>query len=234
MTDKPTLILVPGLLCDTDLWTHQLDHLADVADCRVADVTGADSMDALAQGLLATAPDRFALAGLSMGGYVAQAVMRLAPGRVERIALLDTAARADTPEQTTRRRQLLEMSRIGRFRGVTDRLLPILIHEGRLADAALTARVKAMAERIGPEAFFRQQTAIMNRPDNRAGLARWNLPALVLCGREDALTPLALHEEMAGLIPGAKLAVVEECGHLSPMERPHAVTALLRQWLLYG
>lgn len=188
----------------------------------------------LAQKVLATAPNRFALAGLSMGGYVAQEIMRQAPERVERLTLLDTSGRADTDEQRERRDQLIEMSRIGKFRGVTDRLLPILIHEERLTDVVLTDRVKRMAEQIGPEAFHRQQKAIMSRSDSRSYFAEYDLPTLILCGRQDALTPVTLHEEMAELIPGAKLAIIEDSGHLSTMERPQAATALLRHWLLYG
>lgn len=188
----------------------------------------------LAQKVLATAPNRFALAGLSMGGYVAQEIMRQAPERVERLTLLDTSGRADTDEQRERRDQLIEMSRIGKFRGVTDRLLPILIHEERLTDVVLTDRVKRMAEQIGAAAFHRQQKAIMSRSDSRSYFAEYDLPTLILCGRQDALTPVTLHEEMAELIPGAKLAIIEDSGHLSTMERPQAATALLRHWLLYG
>jgi pimeloyl-ACP methyl ester carboxylesterase len=228
------LVLIPGLLCDPDLWSHQTSHLADIAQITVAYITAGETIEALAAQVLAEAPDKFALAGLSMGGYVAQAIMRLAPERVERLALLDTSGRADTDDQRMRRSQLIDMSRIGKFRGVTDRLLPILIHEDRLADEDLTDRVKAMAERVGPEAFHRQQMAIMSRPDGRSDFAGYNIPVLVVCGRQDALTPVALHEEMVDLIPGAKLAVIEDSGHLSSMERPQAATALLRQWLLYG
>ncbi len=188
----------------------------------------------LAQKVLATAPNRFALAGLSMGGHVAQEIMRQAPERVERLTLLDTSGRADTDEQRERRDQLIEMSRIGKFRGVTDRLLPILIHEERLTDVVLTDRVKRMAEQIGAAAFHRQQKAIMSRSDSRSYFAEYDLPTLILCGRQDALTPVTLHEEMAELIPGAKLAIIEDSGHLSTMERPQAATALLRHWLLYG
>ncbi|MEH6754110.1 MAG: alpha/beta fold hydrolase [Alphaproteobacteria bacterium] len=228
------LLLIPGLLCDPDLWSHQVDHLGDIADVSVADITGGETMQSLAKQVLDQAPDRFALAGLSMGGYVAHEIMRQAPERVERLALLDTAGRADTDEQKERRGQLIEMSRIGKFRGVTDRLLPILIHEDRLSDDALTERVKLMAERVGPEAFHRQQKAIMSRPDSRPQFSDYDLPTLILCGRQDALTPVALHEEMADLIPGCRLAIIEDSGHLSTMEQPQAATALLRQWLLYG
>ncbi len=228
------LILIPGLLCDPDLWAHQRQYLAALADIRVADITGGETMDELAVHVLAGAPERFALAGLSMGGYVAHAIMRKAPERVEKLALLDTSGRPDTDDQRERRTQLIEMSRIGKFRGVTDRLLPILIHEDRLDDDALTDRVKLMAERVGPEAFHRQQKAIMSRPDSRGQFTNYDLPVLVMCGRQDALTPVALHEEMADAIPGARLAIIEDSGHLSTMEQPQAATALLRQWLLYG
>jgi pimeloyl-ACP methyl ester carboxylesterase len=233
MSERPVLILVPGLLCDADLWVHQKDHLADIADIRIADVTQRDTMAAMAADILADAPPRFALAGLSMGGYVAHAIMAAAPERVSRLALLDTSAIADSPEAVERRKALIEMSKVGTFRGVTDRLLPVLVHPDRLTDGTLTGRVKAMAEHVSPEAFFRQQTAIMGRLDRRDAIRGYELPTLVMCGCEDALTPLALHEEMAGSIPGARLAVIEQCGHLSTMERPQAATALLRDWLLY-
>ena len=157
--------------------------------------------------------------------------MRQAPERVTRLALLDTSARADTPEQTARRRGLIELSEKGEFKGVTPRLLPLLIHPARHEDKPLTDLVMGMAERVGKDAFLRQQKAIMGRPDGREDLRRITCPTLVLCGRQDALTPLALHEEIAGLVPGAKLVAVEDCGHLSTMEKPVTVTAALARWL---
>ena len=159
--------------------------------------------------------------------------MRQAPERVLKLALLDTSARGDTPEQSERRRQLISMSEFGKFRGVTDRLLPLLIAPNRLGDEDLTAQIKAMAERVGAEAFYRHQNAIMARPDSRDQLADYDLPTLIACGRDDALTPIDLHEEMAAAIPAARLTIVEQCGHLSTMEQPQVITALLRQWLLY-
>ena len=227
------LVLIPGLLCDERLWAHQTKHLADIADCMVADITGAESIDELADNVLASAPDSFALAGLSMGGYVAHAIMRRAPGRVTRLALIDTSARPDTPEQLERRRQLIDMTRYGKFRGVTDRLLPILVHEARLSETELTNEIKKMSEHIGSEAFTRQQNAIMGRPDSRPFLMEYGVPTMVMCGRQDALTPLEHAAEMAAAIPGSRLAVIEDCGHLSTMERPQAATALMRQWLTY-
>lgn len=227
------LVLIPGLLCDARLWAHQTEHLSDIADCVVADITGAESVDELADNVLASAPDSFALAGLSMGGYVAHAIMRRAPERVSRLALIDTSARPDTPEQLVRRGQLIDMSKYGKFRGVTDRLLPILIHAARLPETELTDEIKKMAELIGSDAFIRQQNAIMGRPDSRPQLAEYAVQTLVMCGRQDGLTPLEHHEEMAAAIPRSRLTVIEDCGHLSTMERPQAATALMRQWLTY-
>ncbi|MBK3772705.1 alpha/beta fold hydrolase [Azospirillum brasilense] len=234
MSDRMPLILLPGMPLDAALWEHQTDHLADVAEPTVGDLTGHDSVTALAAALLAQAPERFALAGLSMGGYVAFEILRQAPERVAKLALLDTSARPDTPEQTATRQDAVRLVGQGRLRQVVAAGMPRLVHPDRTADAALVESVQAQAQRVGPDGYARQQTAIMNRPDSRPGLGAIACPTLVLCGRQDAVTPPVLHEEMAGSIPGARLALIEDCGHLSAMERPQAVTALLRQWLLYA
>jgi pimeloyl-ACP methyl ester carboxylesterase len=233
MTRVP-LILLPGLLCDEALWAHQTRYLAEVADVTVADLTGRDSVSELAADVLATAPPRFAVAGLSMGGYVAVEIVRQAPERVVKLALLDTNARADTDKQRRRRRGLMTLADRGEFRGVTPRLLPMLIHPDRIGEEALTGEVMAMAERVGRDAFLRQQKLIMDRPDSRPGLPSLRLPTLVLCGRQDAISTLEMHVEMAEAIPRARLAIVEECGHLAALERPHATTALMRDWLVYS
>jgi pimeloyl-ACP methyl ester carboxylesterase len=166
-----------------------------------------------------------------MGGYLAFEILRQAPDRVTRLALLDTSARADTPEKTKLRQDLIDLAQTGEFKGVTPRLLPRLIHPARLGDAALVGSVLAMAERVGREAFLRQERLLMLRPDSRHDLGLIHCPTLVLCGRQDGLTPLAESEEMAEKIPRAKLVVIEDCGHLSTMERPRAVSAVLRYWL---
>ena len=167
-----------------------------------------------------------------MGGYVCMEIMRQAPERIERLALFDTSGRADTVDQTKRRKALIELATIGKFKGVTPRLLPLLIHKDRQSDKELTNAVIEMAGRVGQAGFLRQQTAIMNRPDRQAEMAMYDLPVMVVCGRQDALTPLDLHEEMAELIPHARLCLIEECGHLSTLEQPHAATDLMRDWLL--
>ena len=225
------LVLLPGLLCDRRLFAPQLPALASLREVLIPDLTQDDSIEGMARRVLDTAPDRFALAGLSMGGYVALEIMRLAPERVSRLALLDTRARSDTPEETARRRGLLELSAKGEFRGVTPRLLPLLIHPDRQADDALTGVVMAMAEAVGREGFFRQQQALIAREDRRDLLGTIAVPTLVLCGREDALTPLAMHLELAAAIREATLVVIPNCGHLAPLERPQAVTRQLLGWL---
>ena len=231
MPKKP-LLLVPGLLCSELLFRPQQGGLSDVADMTVTTAQREhDALGPIAEAILAEAPPRFALAGLSFGGYVCFEIMRRAPERVERLALLDTSARPDTEEQRARRRALIELAQSGRFLGVTDRLLPLLIAAARLKDAALVEEVKQMAREVGLEGFLKQQKAIMGRPDSAPLLGAIACPTLVLCGREDQLTPLARHEEMAAAIPGAELVVIEECGHLSTMERPEAVNAALRRWL---
>jgi pimeloyl-ACP methyl ester carboxylesterase len=233
MTQIP-LILLPGLLCDEALWSHQTRYLSEIADITVADLTGRDSVSALAADVLAKAPSRFAIAGLSMGGYVALEIVRQAPERVTKLALIDTNARSDTDEQRRKRRGLMALAERGEFRGVTPRLLPVLIHPDRASDEELTGEVKAMAERVGRDAFLRQQKLIMDRPDSRPMLPSISCPTLVLCGRQDAISTLEMHAEMADAIPGSRLAVVEECGHLASLERPHATTALMRDWLVYS
>ncbi len=231
MPERVPLALLPGLLCDGRLWAPQIDALADLAEPRVADFITQSSVGEMAESVLAAMPPRFDLAGLSMGGYVALEILRRAPERVLRLALLDTKADPDTEEQTARRRGLIELAERGEFKGVTPRLLPLLIHQARLEDEALTGVVTAMAEAVGKAAFLRQQQAIMTRPDSRPTLVKVTCPTLVLCGREDALTPVDKHTAMAAGIRDARLVVVEGCGHLSTIERPEAVNEALRAWL---
>ncbi len=232
MTGKTPILLLPGLLCDEALWRPQIEALVDVADAIVADLTGHSSMRGLAEAALAVAPPRFALAGLSMGGYVAQEIMRTAPDRVERLALLDTSARPDTADQSQRRRALIDLAKIGTFKGVTPRLLPYLLHPDRLDDEELVEIVMGMAERVGRDAFLRQEEAILGRVDGRDDLRAIGCPTLILCGAQDSLTPPELHHEMARLMPHARLVEVPDCGHLSTLERPDAVNEALREWLI--
>jgi len=228
----PHLILLPGLLTDSRLYAHQSAALADIAEITVGDPTRDDSLAGMAERLLAAAPPRFALAGLSMGGYLAFEILRRAPERVPRLALLDTTARPDTPEQTQRRNDGIALARSGRFAEVMPALLPMLVHPDHLTLEAVGGLALKMADTVGPEGFIRQQTAIRDRPDARPFLPAIACPTLVLVGRQDQLTPPDRAAEMEAAIPGARLTVIEDCGHLSAIERPEAVSAALRAWLL--
>src|SRR5258706_4823455 len=163
---KQPLVLLPGLLCDAALWEPQLSDLADVADFFVADLTEQQTMKDMAATVLRDSPwKEFALAGLSMGGYVAQEIVRQAPQRVKKLALLDTRSRAELPEETERRRALMSLAQRGRsFTPLTTRMLPLLLHESRVKDAQLVKVIREMAERTGIEAYIRQQNAIIGRP----------------------------------------------------------------------
>jgi len=229
---KLGLVLVPGLLCDELMWRPQLTALAAVADCWVADHTRSETMAEVAADVLRDAPfEKFALAGLSMGGYVVLEMMRQAAHRVLKLALLDTTARADTPEQTQKRRDFISLAERGRFLGITDTLLPLLIHPSQLANQELVSTIKKMAKNTGKDAFVREERAIISRADSLPLLERITCPALIMCGRQDELIPLARHEEMAERISGSRLEIVEECGHLSTMERPAETSAALARWL---
>jgi pimeloyl-ACP methyl ester carboxylesterase len=229
--ERAPLVLLPGLLCDARLWQDQVDDLADVTTPIVADLTRDDSIAAMAQRVLADAPHRFALAALSMGGYVAFEIMRQAPERVLRLALLDTTAAPDTPAKVRERRIGLASLAAGKFAGVTNRLLPRLIHERHVAGPVGQA-VKEMALRVGGEAYQRQQTAILGRPDSRPVLASIAVPTLVGVGAEDAITPPEDAREIHAGIPGSRFHVFAGCGHLPPLESPAETSDLLRDWLL--
>lgn len=230
MTPLP-LVLVPGLLCSARLYGPQVAALWPFGPVQVADHRWDDEVGAVARRILAEAPPCFALAGLSYGGYIAFEMVRQAPERIVRLALLDTSARPDTPEQTEGRRKLMAMAEASGLNRVSDLLLPRFLHRNHLGDATLRGIVGAMATETGTPAFLRQQKAIMTRPDSRPTLATIKCPTLVLVGDGDELTPPALAQEIAAGIPGARLVVVPDCGHLSTIEKPEAVNAALADWL---
>jgi pimeloyl-ACP methyl ester carboxylesterase len=231
MTQPLPIVLVPGLLASARLYGEQLPELWRWGPVTIADHTRDHSMAAIARRILAAAPPSFALVGLSMGGYIAFEIARQAPDRVARLALLDTTARPDTPEQTQGRHAQIGLARGGRLDEVIDLLLPVLIHRDRQDDAGLRRLVRLMAEDIGPEAFIRQQQAIMDRPDARPRLAGIGYPTLVLVGDGDELIPPDRSAKIASGIHGARLVMVPECGHLSTLERPQQVTQALVEWL---
>ena len=224
------VVFLSGLLCDQGVWRAQVQALADVAATGVPALTLDDSVGRMASRVLAAAPPRFALVGLSMGGYVALEVMRQAPERVTRLALLDTSARPDTPERAAQRRAGLASLDRGRFAGVTGPVLRRLVHPDRMS-GPVGDELRAMAARVGAPAFLRQQHAILARPDARPGLGRIAVPTLVGVGDSDAVTPPDDARELQRSIPEAVLHVFERCGHLPVIEQLAAASAVLRRWL---
>lgn len=224
------VVFLPGLLCDQALWRPQIDALSDRVAPMVADLTLDDSIQDMAARVLAAAPPTFSLAALSMGGYVALEIMRHSPERVRRLALIDTSARPDTAERAERRRASLTNSERGRFLGVTSALMGSLVHESK-TQGPVADSLRAMAGRVGGEAFQRQQTAILNRPDARDVLPGIRVPTLIAVGDEDRLTPPSVADDMYRMIPGAKLHVFQRCGHLPVLEQPEETSLILREWL---
>ncbi|HSC68370.1 MAG TPA: alpha/beta fold hydrolase [Cellvibrio sp.] len=230
-TQYPHLVLLPGLLTDFRLWQHQTAGLADIAHVSVADLTKGETIAQMAAQVLASAPiERFALAGLSMGGYVALEIMRQAPERILALALLDTSARPDTPTAIENREAAIEQAETN-FQEVIDDLMPKQLHPAHLDDPLLVGTLTEMAASLGNKVFIRQQRAIAARIDSLPFLPQIKCPTLVLCGREDAITPLGVHQEMVSAIPNSGLVIVDECGHLSSLEQPTRVNEALAQWL---
>ena len=231
MTSSLPIVLVPGLLCSARLYSAQVTALWPQGQVAIADHRRDSDMAAIAAAILSNAPERFALAGLSMGGYIAFAMMRLAPERIARLALLDTSARPDLPEQTAGREKFIALAEGGNLSEVVESLIPRFLHRNRANDEPLKNEVRAMAAETGAEAFVRQTRAIMGRPDSRPLLSSIRCPTLVLVGEGDELTTPDMAKEIAGGIAGSTLTVVPDCGHLSTMEKPDAVNAALTAWL---
>lgn len=231
MADPLPILLVPGLNCSPRLYAGQIPELWRFGPVTVPVHSRDETMAAIAQRILDTAPPRFALVGLSMGGYIALEIVRRAASRVEKLALLDTGSRDDPPEAQQRRRDSIALAEAGRFAEVIEAQWPMLVPPDRRGDMALKQAYVAMCHEVGPEGFVRQQKAIMTRADSRPLLPTIRCPTLVLVGAQDELTPPHLAEEMAAGIPGARLVKVPDCGHISTMERPEAVTRELVAWM---
>jgi pimeloyl-ACP methyl ester carboxylesterase len=225
------ILLIPGLNCSARLYAAQIPALWPFGPVTVADHRQDDSMAAIAAHILAVAPPRFALAGLSMGGYIAFEIMRQAPERIAKLALLDTGPGVDDAARKVVRDAQIAGTRAGRHMEITETLYPRYVHPSRHADAALQRIVHAMAEDTGADAFVRQLNAIKARANARPLLAGIACPTLILVGDSDEATPPALSQEMADGIPGASLVVIPECGHLSTLEKPDAVNAALVHWM---
>lgn len=227
---RPTLLLVPGMLNDARVWDAILPALEPLANLRMAAVDRHDRIDAMATAAAAELPGRFAVAGFSMGGYVALELARQLPGRVSGVALLGTSCRAEHADAAPRRRALLAQARTD-FHAAVESVLPYTIHPARQQDTALTGALRTMMRAIGIDAYARQVEALLHRADQSSSAQRLRGPACVIHGRDDRVVPLALGEELARLLPHARTTWVPECGHMVPMEQPKAVADALAAWL---
>lgn len=233
---RETVVLLPGLLCDRAVWEPQIGALSDRYDCIVTDYGGADSLAAMARAALDAAPARFALAGHSMGGRVALEAMRMAPARITRLALLDTGYEArpegEAGEAEARSRyRLLDLALSQGMGAMGREWVQGMIHPGRLRDRELLERILMMIGRKTPGVFAAQIRALLNRPAAEAVLRAIECPTLIVCGRQDLWSPLRRHEQMAAMVGGARLAVIEDSGHMVTLERAAAVTDALEHWL---
>jgi pimeloyl-ACP methyl ester carboxylesterase len=229
--NRANLLVLPGLLEDADAFAAVIEELSGVASCVVADMTRADTIAGLARAALEQAPDgKFLLAGHSMGGYVALEMLRQAPERVAKLALLNTHARPDTPESTENRRRLMALADRD-FEQVVATLMPRLMTADHQKDPILTGTIGAMALGVGKDDFKRQELAIIGRIDSRPHLKDIRVPTVVIAAREDQLMPVELLKELADGIPGARLAIIEDSGHMAPIEQPGEVARLLREWI---
>ena len=231
MSTKPNLVMIPGLLCSDALFADQIAGLKDHATVSIGRVLKQNNLANMASEILRVAPPTFALAGLSLGGYVAFEVLRQAPERVTKLALLNTNARADRADQVAFREMLIGLAQTLGPRNVQAAALPMLIHKSRLGERGLVDRVLNMADAVGRDAFVCQQQAIINRPDNRPFLAEIKCPTVIVVGEQDILTPVKVSQEMHEGIAGSKLEIIPDCGHLSTMERPDKVNRILIDWL---
>jgi pimeloyl-ACP methyl ester carboxylesterase len=232
MTTRETVILVPGLLCDADVWTDQIAALSPLYEVIVPDLTRHDSLQGMAAHVLDGAPERFSIIGHSMGGRVTLEVFRLAPDRVARIGLLDTGVHPAPPEELPKRQAMLDISAGQGMTALADAWLPPMVRPGLLdTDPALRTKLYAMIERMTPAIHRQQITALINRPDATPLLSQITCPALVGVGELDQWSPPEQHVPIAEAIAGAAMVVFEGAGHMAPMEAPDAVNAALLEWM---
>lgn len=237
MPPDRALVLVPGLLCDAAIWSHQVSALSGLAEVQIAEPGESDSLGAMAERTLDTAPARFSIAGHSMGGRIALEVVRRAPDRVDRLALMDTGYEALAPgevgdREMAGRLRLVAAAREHGMRAMGIAWVQGMVHPRRLSDRALIGTILDMIQRRTPDYYAAQTRALLERPDATGLLPTIACPTLVLCGQEDTWSPLDRHRRLAERIPGSRLCVVPDCGHMSPLEQPEAVSAALRQWLM--
>ncbi|WP_316232901.1 alpha/beta fold hydrolase [Bradyrhizobium sp. SZCCHNPS2010] len=231
MTETLPIVLVPGLICSPRIYAPLVPALWRHGPVMIANHIRDDSMGAIARRILSEAPPRFALAGHSMGGYIAFEIMRQAPERVAKLALINTQARPDAPEAGARRRTMITRAREGEYHAIVDELAVNFVHPSRREDARLRRLVRDMADDVGVDGFVRQQTAMIARPDSRPTLTAIRCPTLVLTSDTDDMIPNSLSTEMADEIAGSWLVVLDNCGHLPQLEQPEETAQALVEWL---
>ena len=232
----PHLLLLPGLVCDDAVWSHQSSHLSKVTTIKIPDYGLSDSLEKMALVALEKTPERFALAGHSMGARVAFEIMRRVPNRVAGLAILDSAYRPRAAGEAGERERadrftLLEVAQSQGMPAMARQWIPAIVHPARLADEPLISSIVETIARKTPEIFAAQINALLNRPDAAPVLSAVRCPTTILCGREDMWSPLSGHREMAAMVPQSKLVIIENCAHMAPMERPEEVTSVLRDWI---
>ncbi|HEY4316624.1 MAG TPA: alpha/beta hydrolase [Herbaspirillum sp.] len=228
-SDTPDLLFLPGFMLTDALWDDMRDGLAALGRCHFGDLGQDGTIVAMAERVLRSAPPRFVLFGFSMGGFVAQQIMRQAPERVSALGLLNTSSRPQTPKEMAQHLAQIELARNIPFKGLTSRQLAASVHPSRRGDSALLGRLQAMALQNGKEVFLRQMGAL--RGDEPAGLEQIHCPTLIVTSGDDALRSMAESEDMARRIAGSRMVVIPDCGHMTPLEKPDALLAEIR-WLL--
>jgi pimeloyl-ACP methyl ester carboxylesterase len=229
--ERPTILLLPGLLCDASVWTAQIVALSPHAHVLVADFSEHDSLEAMALSALAMAEGPIIAVGHSMGARVAMEMVHLAPERIRKLALIDTGVDSRREGEEAKRQVLVDLAFAEGMGALADRWLPPMVHVDRVEDQALLAPLKEMVMRATPEQHQRQIMALLNRPNLVPRLASITCPTLVMVGRQDRWSPLAQHEEMAAHIPNAELVVIEDSGHMTLLEQPEQVSDALLRWL---
>lgn len=236
MTPRPPhLLLLPGLVCDDAIWEHQASHFSKITTVKIPDYGLSDSLEKMAQVALRDAPERFAVAGHSMGARVAFEILRRVPERVVGVALLDTAYRPRATgeageHERAKRFALLDVARSQGMRAMAREWIPQIVYPARLSDEAFITSMAGMIGRKTVDIFVAQINALLERPDGAPVLRSLRCPTMILCGSEDLWSPLAGHREMAALVPQSKLVIIEDCAHMAPMERPEEVTTALNDW----
>lgn len=233
MNNRTPLVLIPGMMCDGRLFAAQIDALSPYADIHIAEIIEADTMPELGRQVFAASPfERFAVAGLSMGGIVAMELLRQDPGRIAGLALLDTNHLEETAERRALRQPQIDKALDGQLQAMLiDEMKPSYLAPRNRRNAALLDQVLAMGMDLGPLAFKRQSLALRDRPNYAETLCQFKGPAMVLCGSHDTLCPVSRHREIAALMPQSRFVELEDCGHLSTMESPDAVNMALINWL---